>query len=183
MAGQDRCQRGIGRAHPSPSLGGGSAPLGPRVPGPSRPVRAGSGRCSSPAPLPHPHRGDLSRTGARRRVGAAVATPGLARPPHQGRGPSPAGPGSEGQGRPRPRPHELRKRLVPTSPTEVCTGAPDPQKPVTDAPRGASAQERALQECQQHRGREEAGREPSVPSTDRCCLLRPHTSTSAPTVW
>lgn len=107
----------------------GPEPLGLRVPGPSHRIPAGAARSSSPVSPPHPHRGDLSQTSARRRVGAAVTPrPGQAPSPgtsQQGHAPSPAGPGSRGQARPSP--HELQKRLVPTSPTKVCTGAPDPQ--------------------------------------------------------
>jgi len=51
--------------------------------------------------------------------------------------------------------------------------------PVTAAPPEASPQQSANTTW----GCEEASRHPPVPSTHRCCLLRPRTSTSAPTVW
>lgn len=134
---------------PEPLPGGGSAPLGPRAPGPSRPVRAGSGRCSSPAPLPHPHRGTCPAPGVWEQQWPPQAWPG---PLTRDVDPAPRGQAAKARAGPDPEPtsygiasfppapqksvlrHQILKNLLQMLPRDLGSGESPPGMPTASGP-------------------------------------------------
>lgn len=159
LAGQERCQRGIGQAHPSTSVG-------PRASGTRH---AGASLAPPTAVLPYPlHRGDPSQTGDHRHRGAAVNP----WPHHQA-------PHSRNT---LPTPPSYRSASFHQPHRSLCRGTGS-SNPATDTPQRPRLRRAPCSNANSMRGCEEPSREPSVPSTNGCCSLRPHTSTSALALW